>query len=125
MLLEYGQRLVTRERNVGADAQHAQTATALLLAAARGGAQAAGRPIGALAPGRRADFVVLDPNHLALQGLSAPEMLSAHVFASHRTSAIDSVVVGGHTRVANGRHRLHDETATGFVAARRELLAEP
>jgi formimidoylglutamate deiminase len=125
MLLEYGQRLATRQRNVGADAQHASTATALLLAAARGGAQAAGRPIGALASGRRADFVVLDANHLALQGLGAAEMLSAHVFASHRTSAIVSVFVGGRGVVADGRHALHEAAAAGFVSARRELLSSP
>ena len=51
-------------------------------------AQAAGRAVAGLAPGQQADWVVLDPQHLALAGLSAPEMLSAHVFASHRSSAI-------------------------------------
>ena len=125
MLLDYGQRLITRERNVGADAQHAQTATALVLAAARGGAQAAGRPIGALASGRRADFVVLGANHLALQGLTAADMLSAHVFASHRTSAVETVVVGGRALVVNGRHLCHNEAAAAFVAARRELSNGP
>jgi len=124
LMLEYGQRLATRQRNVGADAAQPQVATALTLAALRGGAQAAGRAIDGLAPGRQADFVVLDAAHLALQGLAAPDMLSAHVFASHRTSAIDAVWVAGQPRVAAGRHALHDQAAAAFVAARSQLLKD-
>ena len=81
LMLEYGQRLRTRQRNVGATAAQPQVATALTLQAVQGGAQAAGRAIGGLAAGQQADFVVLDAQRLALQGLSAPDMLSAHVFA--------------------------------------------
>jgi len=124
LLLEYGQRLVTRQRNVGADATHRQVATALMLAAVQGGAQAAGRQVAGLAAGEQADFVVLDAGHVALQGLSAPEMLSSHVFASHRTSAIDGVWVAGRPRVTAGRHTLHREAAAGFVAARSQLLSD-
>ena len=123
MLLEYGQRLVTRQRNVGADAAHRQVATALTLAAVQGGARAAGRRIAGLSAGEQADFVVLDAGHLALQGLSAPDMLSSHVFASHRGSAIDAVWVAGRSRVVDGSHALHRTAAAGFVAARSELLA--
>ena len=97
-------------------------ATALTLAAVQGGAQAAGRPVAGLAAGQRADFVVLDAQHLALQGLGAPDMLSAHVFASHRTSAIDAVWVAGRPRVAAGRHPLHERAAAAFFAARAQLL---
>ena len=124
MMLEYGQRLITHQRNVGADATHRQVATALTLAAVRGGAQAAGRRISGLAVGEQADFVVLDANHVALQALSAPDMLSSHVFASHRSSAIDAVWVGGRPCVAGGRHALHSEAVAGFIAARNQLLSE-
>ncbi len=124
MLLEYGQRLVTRQRNVGADAAQHDVAAALTLAAVQGGAQASARPVAGLAPGQQADFVVLDPEHVALQGLSAHDMLSSHVFASHRSSAIDGVWVAGRERVTGGRHALHRDAAAGFVAARHRLLAE-
>ncbi|WP_399680750.1 formimidoylglutamate deiminase [Xenophilus sp.] len=124
MMLEYGQRLATRRRNVGADAAHREVATALTLAAVQGGAQAAGRAVGGLAAGRQADFVVLDALHVALQGLAAPAMLSSHVFASHRTSALDAVVAAGQPRVAAARHPLHHEASAAFVAARSRLLAE-
>lgn len=124
LLLEYGQRLVTRQRNVGADAAQRHVATALTLAAVQGGAQASGRRTGGLAVGEQADFVVLDADHIALQGLSASDMLSSHVFASHRTSAIDAVWVGGRQRVERGRHAMHHDAAAGFVAARTQLLTD-
>ncbi|SEB23198.1 formimidoylglutamate deiminase [Variovorax sp. YR216] len=124
MMLEYGQRLAMRQRNVGADAAHREVATALTLSAVQGGAQAAGRAVGGLAVGQQADFVVLDAAHVALQGLSAPDMLSSHVFASHRTSALDAVYVAGQVRVTGARHALHREAASTFVAARTQLLAK-
>lgn len=124
LMLEYSQRLATRQRNVGATTAQPNVATSLTLAAVQGGAQASGRAVGGLAAGQQADFVMLDAQHLALQGLGAPDMLSAHVFASHRTSAIDSVWVGGHERVRAGRHAAHDEAAQAFVAARTQLLKD-
>ncbi|RZI92150.1 MAG: formimidoylglutamate deiminase [Variovorax sp.] len=125
LMLEYSQRLGTRQRNVTADAAQPQVATAMTLAAVTGGAQAAGRATAGLAVGQQADFVVLDASHTALAGLPAPEMLSSHVFASHRTSAIDAVWVAGSLRARAGRHELHDSAAAGFVAARRQLLDAP
>lgn len=124
MLLEYGQRLATRRRNVAADAAQPDVATAMTLAAVRGGAQAAGRPLGGLAVGQQADFVVLAASHPALTGLAAPHMLAGHLFASHRTSAVHDVFVGGRMRVRAARHAGHDAAQAGFVAARRELLQE-
>ena len=123
LLLEYGQRLQRRERNVLASASQPQVASAMTLQAVAGGAQASGRAVAGLALGQQADFTVLDAQHIALAGLPAPEMLSAHVFASHRTSAVASVWVGGFERVTAGRHVLHDKAAAAFVAARRQLLA--
>ncbi|MEO5607054.1 MAG: formimidoylglutamate deiminase [Polaromonas sp.] len=124
MLLEYSQRLATRQRNVCASAAQPQVASAMTLAAVQGGAQAAGRAIVGLAVGQQADFVVLDAQHPSLQGLSAPDMLSAHVFASHRSSAIDAVWVGGQQRVSGGRHADSRSAIAGFVQARSALLAQ-
>jgi formimidoylglutamate deiminase len=123
MLLEYGQRLHLRQRNVLANQQQSQVATAMTLQALQGGAQAAGRAIGGLAVGQQADFVALDAQHLALAGLSAPDMLSAHVFASHRTSALHDVWVAGRHHVRAGRHAMHEAAAQAFVAARREMIS--
>lgn len=124
MLLEYGQRLHTGQRNVAAGAAQPFVATAMMLEATAGGAQAAGRAVAGLATGQGADFVVLDAAHPLLDGLPSPDaMLSAHVFASHRDTAIESVWAGGRRQVRHGRHLLHDEAARGLVAARRALAA--
>ncbi|RLJ39791.1 formimidoylglutamate deiminase [Acidovorax sp. 106] len=127
LMLEYGQRLSRRQRNVLAHSSQPEVATAMTLQAVRGGAQASGRLVpgatAGIAVGQSADWVVLDAQHVALRGLPAPAMLSAHVFASHRTSAIDSVWVGGARRVAQGRHALHDPAASAFASARASTIA--
>ncbi|MNL67643.1 N-formimino-L-glutamate deiminase [compost metagenome] len=89
----------------------------------QGGAQASGRPIGGLAVGQQADFAVLDPAHIALAGLPVESLLSAHVFGSHRTSALRDLWVGGVQRVAAGRHALHDSAAAAFAQARAATIA--
>ena len=99
----------------------------MTLQAVQGGAQASGRwgpgAAAGIAVGQSADWVVLDAQHVALRSLPAPAMLSAHVFASHRTSAIASLWVAGVQRVASGRHTLHDAAAQAFVAARSATIA--
>lgn len=123
MLLEYSQRLATRQRNVLATAEQPSVATAMTLAAVAGGAQASARPVAGLAAGQQADLLVLDAQHLLLRDLPSPEaMLSAHVFASHRQSALLQVWVGGRLKVQSGRHALHDSALSGGVAARQQLL---
>ncbi|MBP7454516.1 MAG: formimidoylglutamate deiminase, partial [Ottowia sp.] len=123
LLLEYGQRLSLRQRNVLASNAHAQVATAMTQQAVQGGAQAAGRNVAGLAVGQQADMLALDAQHVALAGLHAERMLSAHVFASQRTSALHSLWVGGVPRVVGGRHALHGEAAHAFVAARQATIA--
>ena len=121
LLLEYGQRLHLRQRNVLASEQQARVATATLLQSVAGGAQASGRNAGGLIVGQLADLCVLDAQHLALAGLSAPDMLSAHVFASHRTSAIDAVWVAGQPRIQQGKHPLRAQAAAAFIQTRQAL----
>lgn len=122
LMLEYSQRLALRQRNVAVSARHPEVATHMMLAAVSGGAQASGRKIAGLGAGQRADFVVLDAGHTALRGLPASAMLSGHVFASHRTSAVDRVVCGGVERIARGRHVLHDQAAAAFAEARARVM---
>lgn len=120
-LLEYGQRLKLRQRNVLASEQQSQVATASLLQAVAGGAQASGHNASGLATGQRANFCVMDAQHLALAGLSAPDMLSSHVFASGRTSALDAVWVSGQQRVYQSRHPQRAQAAAAFIHIRHEL----
>lgn len=123
LMLEYGQRLVRRQRNVAATAAQPEVATAMWLAAVAGGAQAAGRALGGLAVGQQADLVVLDAAHPLLAGLGAPQMLSAHVFAAGRQRPLAQAYVSGRKTIDAGCHPLRDEAQRAFVQARRELLA--
>ena len=122
LMLEYSQRLNLRQRNVLGGGAQPQVATAMTLQAVAGGAQASGRAIGGLAVGQQADFVVLDSKHVALDGLPADSAHAGHVFASHRTSAVGDVWVGGHQCVQGGRHAQHESAQQAFTHVRKALL---
>jgi len=121
-LLEYGQRLSRRARNCAADGPGRSTGARLVRAALAGGAQALGRPIGALAPGLRADLVVLDPAHPSLLGRGGDLWLDGWVFAGPGTPVRD-VMVGGHWVVREGFHRSEGAIRAAYAAALGRLLA--
>ncbi|MEM6640337.1 MAG: formimidoylglutamate deiminase [Pseudomonadota bacterium] len=111
--LENTQRLQHRQRNVlGTPA--AGTGCALLAAIQSGGAQALNQPTGALEPGRRADFVTLDPD---MAGPLGDDVFDAYVFSAGRR-AIQDVFVAGERKVIEGSHINRDALRT---AARRAL----
>jgi formimidoylglutamate deiminase len=118
---EYGQRLVTRRRNVlageGAEASVGQRLYAQALA---GGAQALGRAIGALEVGKRADLLVLDPAHPDVATLPPVRLLDGLVFAGNRNPVRD-VMVGGQWVVREGRHKAEEAVQTDYAAALQQL----
>ncbi|MFM0378685.1 formimidoylglutamate deiminase [Paraburkholderia strydomiana] len=119
-LLEYGQRLTRRQRNVLASAQMPYVADRLFDAALEGGAQATGRATGALQVGHRADWLVLDPNHASIAEHAPSAWLSGVVFCEHGETPIRDVYAGGDKVVDNRRHR--DEE--GAYARYRVTLAD-
>jgi formimidoylglutamate deiminase len=119
--LEYGQRLAGRRRNVVA--ARGQSSGALLYGGALvGGAQAMARPIGEIAPGKRADIVVLDGEHPSLVGRAGDAVLDAHVFSGN-VSAVRSVMVGGTWVVRDGRHLKEAAVAERYGRVVARLLA--
>ena len=94
----------------------------LWVAATRGGAQALGRPAGTIAPGCRADLVVLDDGHVDLTGRGDDAILDALVFAGGR-GLVRDVMVGGRWAVREGRHPAEDSTAAWYRATVAGLLA--
>lgn len=118
--LEYGQRLRLLRRNVAAPKGGGSTAQALWLGACVGGAQACGRPVGAIAPGYRADLVVLDHDAPLFEGRGPERALDALVFGGGRGGVRD-VFAGGHRVVAEGRHRDAERITTRWRAVMREL----
>ena len=74
----------------------------LYAAAARGGAQALAQPAGAIAAGRRADLVVLDPD-IRRSPAAVDDVLDAAIFGPCRQPVRD-VMVAGRWVVREGRH---------------------
>jgi len=109
-LLEYGQRLIRRERNVAAGRVSRSTGRALLDGAWAGGAQASGRPIGTLASGHRADVVVLDRDHPSMVGREGDDLLDAWVF-SGEDPPVREVFLGGRS-CHNDVRRAEEERIT-------------
>lgn len=94
-LLEYSQRFSLRQRNVAARAAVCESsAAALFQGALDGGTAAAGIPLTGLAPGQRADFVVIDPESPPLLGVPASHLLDALVFSSPGAVFSDVFVAG-------------------------------
>jgi formiminoglutamate deiminase len=118
--LEYSQRLKHRGRNVMAQTKGQSSGRVLYEAALAGGAQALARRVGALAPGHRADIVVLDADHPDIAGLDGDRLLDAYVFVAGR-AAVDSVWVGGHKHVSGGRHLDADRITARYVKTMARL----
>ena len=118
--LEYAQRLRDQARNRLAP-REGSTGRWLFDAAARGGAQALGRSVGAIAPGMRADLVTLDADHPALLGRAGDGWLDAWVFAAEG-GCVRDVLVGGRRVVADGQH-VERSAIVAAWAARAARLA--
>ena len=87
----------------------------------RAGARAAnGR---AIAPGMRADLVVLDPEHVDLQGRSGDAIANALVFAGSNGMVRD-VMVAGRWVVKGKRHAKARTVAAAYKRALKELLTQ-
>jgi formimidoylglutamate deiminase len=120
--LEYAQRLATRARNVIATEVYS-TGRRLFAAPLGGGAQALGRRIGALAPGCRADIVLLDAEHPDLAGRRGDGWLDAWIFVAGR-AAVGTVMVGGAILVEHGRHRLRGTLEPRYRRVMAQLLRD-
>jgi len=121
-LLEYGQRLALRRRNVAAAPEdgHASTAGRLLERALAAGGKAAGEAAWGLVAGARADALVVDRSDPALLGIGVPRLLDALVFSSPGRPWRD-VMVGGRWVVVDRRHAHADAIAARFTATMAEL----
>jgi formimidoylglutamate deiminase len=114
-LLEYSQRFALRERNVAArSALRESSAAALFEGALEGGSAAAGMPLGGLAVGQRADFMVIDVEAPALAGVPDDHLLDALVFSSPQAPPREVYVAG--------RKVAPPDTRGAFIAAMRELF---
>jgi formiminoglutamate deiminase len=120
-LLEYGQRLAMRGRNLLAGGEGHSTGGDLYRAALAGGAQALGTSAG-IERGCPADIISLDADHPALVGRTGDALLDALVFAGGRT-LIDRVWRGGRLCVSQGRHLERGAIVERYRAVIADLVA--
>jgi len=117
-LLEYGQRLQWRGRNLTPTEPGQSTGGALFRAALAGGAQANGEA-GGFEVGAWADLISLDAAHPALVSRRDDAWLDSLIFAG---GAIDEVWRAGHRLVEGGRHYRRESVAASYRDALRRIL---
>ncbi len=120
-LLEYGQRLTLRGRNVLAPDATRSSGRFLFEGALNGGAQALGVAAG-LQVGASADLLELDAGHPAMLGRQGDALLDSWVFAA-RNGALHTVWRHGQCWVREGRHIQRDTITARFAQALHGLLA--
>lgn len=123
--LDYGQRLIQRQRNTAAAPEAGQPSTAARLwsRVLAGSARAAGQALWGLTPGARADALVLSPHTAATLGMPPSHLLDALVFSSP-APAWSEVLVAGRWVLRNGQHPQAASSAQAFEGAMRTLWAE-
>jgi formimidoylglutamate deiminase len=111
--LEYQQRLRKKRRGVLAAMGESHVGTRLWRDAAGNGARALGQPVGSIAVGCRADWLVLDAEHPSMAGAAADGALDRLLFAG-ADKAIRDVMVGGQWVVKDGRHAADERLRADF-----------
>ena len=119
--LDYSQRLRDRSRAALATPEKS-TGRVLFEGAAKGGAQAAARDAGVIAPGRLADLMALDTSHVDLEGRSGDTLLDACVFAADDRAVSDVWAAGRHL-VSGGEHVQRHAITSAYRAVLRRLTA--
>jgi len=120
--MEYQQRLRKRRRGVLAEKSEPHVGTRLWREAAEHGASAIGQPAGALAVGRRADWLVLDASDPCMAGATAANALDHLLFAGG-SAAIRDVMVAGRWVVEDRRHRAEEPLRGRFLELMGKLAA--
>jgi formimidoylglutamate deiminase len=118
--LEYNQRLALRRRNIAASESSPSVGGSLWREAASGGAQALGRKAGGIAPGMRADLVVLDDAHINLAGRRGDALLDSLIFCGSERM-VRHVMVGGRWLVRDGHHSQQEAIAARYAKVRSAL----
>jgi formimidoylglutamate deiminase len=118
--LEYQQRLRKKRRGVLAAHSEAHVGTRLWRDAAQNGARALGQPVGEIAVGKRADWLVLDASHPAMAGVADDGALDRLLFAG-ADKAIRDVMVGGKWVIKDHRHPADEHMRTDFARVMETL----
>jgi formimidoylglutamate deiminase len=115
--LEYGQRLVARQRNIASTDELPSAGESLLVQAISGGRRSNG--LGE----QNDDRLLLDQESLSLSGAAAVDVHDRFVFAGNR-SLVKDVFVAGKQVISDGRHVDGDGIARRYRRTLRTLLAD-
>ena len=113
--LEYGQRLVTRHRNIAVRKDSPSVGETLLQGALDSAAGATGFS-------DNDDHIVLDADAPILAGARGEDLIDRWIFSGNQP-LVRQVVVDGERVVADGRHRNHDDVAARYRQVLPALLA--
>ena len=121
-LLEYGQRLTARARNILSTDDQPSTGENLYREALKGGALALGVGASEIAAGRPADLISLDLDHPALFGRDPGRLLDSWIFAA-ASRGVDCVWRRGHKVVSGGQHVSRGAVVDRYRGILGKLLA--
>ena len=113
--LEYGQRLITRHRNIAVNESNS-VGESLLHGVIASATAATGQSTDE-------DYVVLDDHAAAMAGAHAQDVIDRWIFSGNRP-LVREVYVDGRRVVDHGRHHQHDDIAAEYARTLRALLAD-
>lgn len=119
-LLEYGQRLHHRCRNIGAAKDEIHTGSNLYKQCLYGGAKASGFNNGVIAVGKKADIIILDENSPLLVATPVNNVIDRFIFNGNQ-NPIKHVMVGGDFIIKDYQHKLQQSINSDFFAAMKRL----
>ena len=124
-ILECGLRLQAGRRNMLVTPENPLTSRSgrrLFDLSLAGGRQSLGMPVGSIAPGQRADLVVLDPDHPTILGHTAETVLDAWILSATGNPVRD-VMIAGDWIVRNGQHEQEEAILRDYKETMRRVLA--
>ena len=121
-LLEYGQRLSLRGRNILSSPEQPSTGEHLFRQVLSGGGRALGVDLPGIGVGQPADFVSLDLDCPAFYGRGADRLLDSWLFAAG-SRGVDCVWRRGQKLVSGGRHIAREPIVRRYRAILGKLLS--
>ncbi|GAB2609627.1 formimidoylglutamate deiminase [Novilysobacter erysipheiresistens] len=121
--LEYGQRLVTRRRNIAVTESSPSVGDTLVAGVQASATDSSGHAIGHLGKGEFADALVLDVADPQFAGVRDEDALDRWIFAGNR-NLVRETWVGGRCVVEHGLHFHADAIAAHYRAEVERMMAE-
>ena len=121
--LEYGQRLVTRRRNIAVGSASTSVGETLLQGVMASAVDSTGHGVGLLDEKRHADLLVLDTAAPAFTGARDEDAVDRWLFSGNR-NVVREAWVGGRRVVADGRHGQREAIEARYRSTMAQLLSD-